>query len=406
MNLYRTLKLASRNMLANKMRAWLSSLGIIIGVLSVVVLLAVWEGATASIVSRVSSLGTNLLTVTPGNQTSGDVRQTWGTNTKIFTMEHVGILQWIEHVKRVSPLISTSKQLIYNNKNSSSTIYGVTPDYEVVNNTSVTAWVFITENAIHNRDKVAVIGPTVVTNLFWTTDPIGRDIRIGSSIYTVVWVTKTKWSSTGRNNPDNAVYIPITTAQISLMWTKYLSSISVMVDEEENMTTTKETITAKLLEIFKITDASKATFTVTSQEEALETLSSITATMKIFLWGIAAISLLVWGIGVMNILLVTVSERTKEIGIRKAIGAKSRDIIEQFLVESVLLTVAWWAIGIALSFAIVKTITSITTAITPVITMDQILLALSFSVGTWLFFGIFPAYKAAKMKPIDALRSE
>lgn len=406
MNLYRTLKLASRNMLANKVRAWLSSLGIIIGVLSVVVLLAVWEGATASIVSRVSSLGTNLLTVTPGNQNSGDVRQTWGTNTKIFTMEHVDIMKAVEHVARVSPLISASKQLIYGDKNTSSTIYGVTPDYEIVNNTPVTAGVFVTESHIDARSKIAVIGPTVVTNLFGTLDPIGKDIRIGSSIYTVVWVTKTKWTSTWRNNPDNAVYIPLTTAQISLMWTKYLSSISVMVDEEENMTTTKEALTSKLLEVFEIADATKATFTITSQEEALETLSSITATMKIFLWGIAAISLLVWGIWVMNILLVTVSERTKEIGIRKAIGAKSRDIIEQFLIESVLLTVAWWAIGIALSFAIVKTITSITTAITPVITMDQILLALSFSVGTGLFFGIFPAYKAAKMKPIDALRSE
>lgn len=406
MNLYRTLRLASRNMFANKMRAWLSSLGIIIGVLSVVVLLAVWEWATASIVSRVSSLGTNLLTVTPGNQSSWDVRQMWWSNTKIFTLDHVEILQKIEHVAKVSPIISTTKQLIYGDKNASSTIYGITPDYETVNNTPVTVGSFVTKKHIDSRAKVAVIGPTVVTNLFDTIDPIGKDIRIGNGIYTVIWVTKSKWTSTWRNNPDNAVYIPITTAQISLMWTKYLSSISLMVDTEENMTTTKESITNKLLEIFEITDASKATFTVTSQEEALETLSSITATMKIFLWGIAAISLLVWGIGVMNILLVTVSERTKEIGIRKAIGAKSRDIIEQFLIESVLLTVVWWAIGIALSFAIVKTITSVTTAITPVITADQILLALSFSVGTGLFFWIFPAYKAAKMKPIDALRSE
>ena len=393
-------------MLANKMRASLSSLGIIIWVFSVVVLLAVWEWATASIVSRVSALGTNLLTISPGGQTSWDVRQTGGSNTKIFTLDHVDILKSIDHVSKVSPLISASKQLIYGDKNTNTTINGVTPDYETVNNTPVSAGVFITQTAITNRDKVVVIGPTVVTNLFDTIDPIGKDIRIGNNIYTVVWIAKTKWSSTWRNNPDNAVYIPITTAQISLMWTKYLSSISVMIDSEDNMTTAKDTITNKLLDVFSITDPDKATFTVTSQEEALETLSSITDTMKLFLWGVAAISLLVWGIWVMNILLVTVSERTKEIGIRKAIGAKSRDIIEQFLVESVLLTVIGWAIGILLSFGIVLLITSLTTAITPVITMDQILLALSFSVGTGLFFGIFPAYKAAKMKPIDALRSE
>lgn len=392
-------------MLANKMRAGLSSLGIIIWVFSVVVLLAIGEWATSSIVSNISALGTNLLTISPGSQNSGNVRQVGGSNTKIFTMDHVEIIKTIEHVSKISPLISTSKQLVYKDNNTSATINGVTPEYETVNNTSVTAGTFITESAINNRDKVAVLGPTVVTNLFETEDPIGKTIKIGNSLYTVVGVTKSKWSS-GRNSSDSAVFVPITTTQISLAGTKYLSSISVMVDSEENMTQAKEAVTSKLLEVFGITDSTKATFTVSSQEDTLDTLSSITSTMKLFLGGIAAISLIVWGIGVMNILLVTVSERTKEIGIRKAIGAKSRDIIEQFLVESVLLTVVWWLIGIMLSYTVVKIITSVTTAITPVITSSQILLALSFSVGTWLFFGIFPAYKAAKLRPIDALRSE
>jgi putative ABC transport system permease protein len=405
MNLYRTSKLALGNMLANKLRAWLSSLGIIIGVLSVVVLLAVGEGATSSIVSRISALGTNLLTISPGSQNAGNVRTTAGTNTKIFTLEHIEIISQIDHVANVSPLVSATKQLIYEDKNTSATINGVLPQYELVNNTPVTAGTFITETHINDRAKVAVLGPTVVTNLFGATDPIGRDIRIGSSIYTVVGVAKAK-GTTGRNSPDSAVYISLTTAQISLIGNPYLSTISVMVDTEENMNTTKELITEKLLEVFKINDPTAATFTVSSQEDTLETLSSITTTMKIFLGGIAAISLLVWGIGVMNILLVTVSERTKEIGIRKAIGAKNRDIIEQFLVESVILTGVWWLIGIGLSYAIVFLINSITTAITPVIESSQILLALSFSIGTGLFFGIFPAYKAAKMKPIDALRSE
>jgi putative ABC transport system permease protein len=405
MNLFRTTKLALRNMLANKMRAGLSSLGIIIWVFSVVVLLAVGEGATSSIVSRVSSLGTNLLTITPWSQNSWDVRAVGGSNRKIFTMDHIALIETVAHVSKVAPLISTSKQLIYKEKNTSASINGITPEYEIVNNTSVTAGIFITASAVKNRDKVAVLGPTVVTNLFESEDPIGKTIRIGTSLYTVVWVTKSKGTS-GRNSSDSAVFIPITTAEVSLAGTRYLSSISVMVDAEEYMNTTRDSITEKLLEAFKITDPEKATFTVTSQEDALETLSSITSTMKLFLGGIAAISLIVWGIGVMNILLVTVSERTKEIGIRKAIGAKSRDIIEQFLVESVLLTITGWIIGIILSYTVVKIITSITTAITPVVTSSQIILALSFSVATGLFFGIFPAYKAAKMKPIDALRSE
>ena len=182
------------------------------------------------------------------------------------------------------------------------------------------------------------------------------------------------------NSTDNAIFVPLSTAQISLLGSQYLSTISVMVVSEEKMETVKEAINTRLLEIFKITDPDKATFTVSSQADTLETLSTITSTLKLFLGGIAAISLIVGGIGVMNILLVTVSERTKEIGIRKAIGAKSRDIIEQFLVESVMLTCLGGAVGIILSYGIVALINAVTTAISPTITGGQILLALSFSV--------------------------
>ncbi len=404
MNLSRTISLAARNMLANKMRAGLSSLGIIIWVFSVVVLLAVGQWATASIVSQVSSLGTNLLTVRPWSPNSWDVRRQWGSNQKIFTMDHVDILEKMENVAAVAPLISSSKQVVYGNKNTNVSINGITPEYGKVNNASVTSGTFITKEANTNRDKVAVIGPTVVTNLFGTEDPLGKTIRIGNVLFTVVWVTKTKWSS--MSSTDNVIFVPLSTAQISLLGSQYLSTISVEVSSEDKMDSTKETINTRLLEVFKITDPDKATFTVSSQADTLETLSSITSTLKLFLWGIAAISLIVWWIGVMNILLVTVSERTKEIGIRKAIWAKNRDIIEQFLVESVMLTCLGGAVGIMLSYGIVALIKVLTTAISPVISSSQILLALSFSVGTGLFFGIFPAYKAAKMKPIDALRSE
>lgn len=392
-------------MLANKLRAWLSSLGIIIGVFSVVVLLAVGQWATANIVNQVSALGTNLLTIRPGSQNSGDVRRQSSGNQKIFTTEHISIAYDIDHVEAVSALTSGQKQLIYKSANTSATINGVTSSYESVNNTSVTVGTFITDEANTNRDKVAVLGPTVATNLFGAEDPIGKTIRIGNVLFTVVGVTKEKWSG-GFNSTDSAVFVPLSTAQISLFWSPYLSSISVKVDAEENMETVKWALTTKFMEVLKITDPDKATFTVSSQADTLETLSSITTTLKLFLWGIALISLIVGGIGVMNILLVTVSERTKEIWIRKAIGAKNRDIIEQFLVESVLLTLIGGIIGIALSYGIVFIITSVTTAITPVITGNQIMLALSFSIGTWLFFWIFPAYKAAKMRPIDALRSE
>lgn len=405
MNLSNTIKLAARNMLANKMRAGLSSLGIIIWVFSVVVLLAVGQWATSSIVNQVSALGTNLLTVRPGSANSWDVRRQSASNQKIFTTEHVEILEKMADVSSVAPLVSTSKQVIYKSANTSVTINWVTPAYGTVNNTTVTSGIFITEIANTNRDKVAVIWPTVVTNLFGTEDPIGKTIRIGNVLFTVVWVTKTKWSS-GFNSTDNAIFVPLSTAQISLLGSQYLSTISVMVSAEDKMDSVKDAITTRLLEVFKISDPDKATFTVSSQADTLETLSSITGTLKLFLGWIAAISLIVGGIWVMNILLVTVSERTKEIGIRKAIGAKSRDIIEQFLVESVMLTCFGWLIGIILSYAIVALITALVPSLSPTITGNQILLALSFSVWTGLFFGIFPAYKAAKMKPIDALRSE
>ena len=405
MNLFQTTKLAARNMLANKMRAGLSSLGIIIGVFSVVVLLAVGQGATSSIVSQVSALGTNLLTVRPGSPNSGDVRRQSGNNQKIFTMDHVDLIQSVENVAAISPLVSSSKQVVYGSNNSNITINGVLPAYEKVNNTPVIAGTFITEQANTNRDKVAVIGPTVVENLFGTEDPIGKTIRIGNVLFQVVGITKTKGSGIG-GNADNVIYIPLSTAQVSVFGSTYLSTISVMISSEDKMTEAKDTINQILLDAFKITDPTKATFTVSNQADTLETLSSITGTLKLFLGGIAAISLFVGGIGVMNILLVTVSERTKEIGIRKAIGAKSGDIIEQFLVESVMLTSVGGLIGIILSYGIVALVNLFVPTLSATISSSQIILALSFSIGTGLFFGIFPAYKAAKMKPIDALRSE
>ncbi len=392
-------------MLVSKLRSGLSSLGIVIWVFSVVVLLAIGEWAQNSILGTIQSLGTNLLTISPGGQSAGNVRATTGNNRNIFTLDHVDLIKTLSGITAVVPQVQSSKQVVYGSANTSVTIYGITPEYEIAKNTSVSEGIFITEQAYKNRDKVAVIGPTVVTNLFGTKNPIGETIRIGNFLFTVVGVTKSKWT-TGFGNQDNTIYIPISTALITITGSPYLASILVQVTNSDDMTLVKTEIENKLMIEFGNAKIADANFTVQSQADLLSSVSSITDILKIFLSGVAAISLIVGGIGVMNILLVTVTERTKEIGIRKAIGAKSRDIIEQFLIESIILTVFGGIIGILLSYWAITIINIFVTSISAVITPYHIILALSFSIGVGLFFGIFPAYKAAKMRPIDALRSE
>ncbi len=399
MNIIRTAKTAIKNMLTNKMRAWLSSLGIIIGVFSVVVLLAIGQWATDSILNRINSLGTNLLTISPGARNSGNVRNISGGNRNIFLMEHSDLIWKISGVANVAPLISGSKQVVYGSANTNANIYGVTPSYETVKNVTIEQWTFVTENNYKMRDKIAIVGPTVVSNLFPDWDALGKTIRIGTTLFTIVGITKTSGMS------DNIIYIPLSTAQITISGTPYLSSIYVSVADADLMDSIQIDIQERLLKsLWKTTDTMN--FQIQNQADMLDTASSITTMLKAFLGGVAAISLIVWGIGVMNILLVTVSERTKEIGIRKAIWARNSDIIEQFLVESVILTIAGGIIGILLSYGIVALINIFVTSISATITLFHILLALSFSIGIGLFFGIYPAYKAAKMRPIDALRSE
>lgn len=399
MNIIRTAKTAIKNMLTNKMRAWLSSLGIIIGVFSVVVLLAIGQWATDSILNRINSLGTNLLTISPGARNSGNVRNISGGNRNIFLMEHSDLIWKISGVANVAPLISGSKQVVYGSANTNANIYGITPSYETVKNVTIEQWTFVTENNYKMRDKIAIVGPTVVSNLFPDWDALGKTIRIGTTLFTIVGITKTSGMS------DNIIYIPLSTAQITISGTPYLSNIYVSVADADLMDSIQIDIQERLLKsLWKTTDTMN--FQIQNQADMLDTASSITTMLKAFLGGVAAISLIVWGIGVMNILLVTVSERTKEIGIRKAIWARNSDIIEQFLVESVILTIAGGIIGILLSYGIVALINIFVTSISATITLFHILLALSFSIGIGLFFGIYPAYKAAKMRPIDALRSE
>lgn len=388
----------------NKLRSWLSSLGIIIGILSVVVLLAVGQWATASILSNVESLWTNLLSVTPWWDQQTNVRGAeWARSSEnVLTTEEADIVAKLPNIAAVSPEYGSRKQAIYGANNMQVSVYGVEPSYLTVRNSRVEYWAFISQQNVNNVDKVAVIWYTTAETLFGTVNPIGKDIRLGNVILTVIGVMKQKWTST-MGNADSTVFVPLTTAQQRLFGTKYLSDIALSVTTTKMIDTAKATIEKTLLAHFNITDSADANFTVASQADVLSTVSSITSTMKLFLGAIAAISLIVWGIGVMNIMLVSVTERTREIGIRRAIGAQNRDIIFQFLAESLVLCISWGIIWVFLSYVIIFAIKNI---VAWIITFSSILLAFGCATAIGLIFGIFPAYRAARLKPIDALRYE
>ncbi|MCK9378982.1 MAG: ABC transporter permease [Candidatus Moranbacteria bacterium] len=390
----------------NRLRTILAMLGIVIGIASVILIISIAKGATSSITSEVSSMGSNLLSISPGSQSRGPVQG--GGNVQTLTYADAQYFKNnsdFSNVSAVSAAVQSSAQVIGNGENVNTTFQGVSANYFETQSISVDFGEFFSEEDENFYSKVAVIGPEVVSELFGEeADPTGQVIQIKSQLFRVIGVTKAKGSS-GMTNPDKTVYVPVTTAMKILLGQNYVQSIQLSVSDIQIIDQTTDEIKQALMERHGITDESNIDFNITSSKEMQETLSSITSTLTAMLAGIAGISLLVGGIGVMNIMLVSVTERTKEIGLLKALGARKNDILLQFLIEAVVLTITGGIIGMATG-EIFSYIASIIIKIPFVFQIYPILLAVGVCVAIGVFFGLYPSQRAAKLNPIDALKYE
>jgi len=383
MKLSQAFKMAWKSILSNKTRTLLTMLGIIIGVSCVILLVSVGQGATSAVTAQVQGLGSNLLSVSISGR---------GVQTSV-SFEQAQSFQDIEGVNAVAPTVSGNVQAKNGNKNVNVSVEGITADYEEVRSTKVQSGRFILPIDVDYSQKVALIGTETATELFGTGNPVGSYVMLNGMRFKIVGLLEEKSTS------NNTIKIPLTSAQ-RLLRSKGIRTIYMQAETGDLTSIVKVRAEQKLSQIFRSTDDS---YTVTDQKEMLKTVSSITDTLSIALGGIAGISLIVGGIGIMNIMLVSVTERTREIGIRKSVGAKKRDILLQFLIESIVISGISGIIGILVGLGggiLVSQITSLTVQAS----LNIILISFGFSVFIGVFFGIFPANKAANLKPVDALR--
>ena len=392
----------------NKMRSMLTSLGIIIGVSAVIIMLAVGTGASEKIAKDMESMGSNLLMIRSGSVTSGGVRMGSGTKPTLTLKDAEAIEKMVNGIFAVAPYSSETQQLTYGNQNWSTSVAGTTASYLVIRNWEIMSGRNFIPEDIKNTTKVAIIGNTVSTELFGDMDPINKTIRIGNIPFKVIGTLKVKGENGMGMDQDDLVFIPITTAQKKVFGTDFpgtVKMINVQTQSEEYLASAEQEISELLRKRHHLGKTQEDDFQVRNLTEMQETIKSSTRTMSLLLGAIASVSLLVGGIGIMNIMLVSVTERTKEIGIRMAIGAKASDIRLQFLIESFLLSIIGGLVGVAIGVLVSKSL-EIFAEMTVAVSTFSILLSLGFSGAIGVLFGYYPAYKASLLNPIDALRYE
>lgn len=391
----------------NKLRTGLATLGIVIGIGSVIALISLGQASSQAIQSQIQSLGSNLLTIQPSGQNQGGIQGAAGGGTSL-TLADAQAIQTspqITTVSNVSPEYTSRTQVTTGNANTNTQVIGVTPSYADVRKVTMDQGSFITESQVNSLSKVAVLGPAVVADLFGTNaNPIGQTIRVNGQTLAVIGITTSR-GGTGFQNQDDIIWVPLSTSQKQLFGASSLTSIAVEAKSADVMVDAQNEVGYLLLSRHKISGSEDKDFSIFNQQDLLNTVNQTTGTFTTLLAGVAAISLLVGGIGIMNIMLVTVTERTREIGLRKALGAKKNVIVTQFLVESIILTFFGGIIGIGVGVLASYLISTFTSS--PfVISAQSILLAFAVSAGIGILFGWYPARKAANLQPIEALRYE
>jgi len=399
------IKVATQSILRNKMRTLLTMLGIVIGVGAVIVMVAIGTGAQSSIEKQISSLGTNMIFVLPGASGAGGVNQGAGTFNRLTVEDAEKLERETTLLSAVSPVSTTNVQAISGNGNWRTRINGVSTDYQTIRDWPLANGVFFSDNDQRGMRKVAVLGKTVAEALYPDMDPVGQQIQLRSVPFTVIGVLAPKGQQFGGMDQDDIVIIPYTTARARLKGGTRIAQILASVSNPDDVYEAQDEMRAIMRESHKLGEADDDDFTIRNQDELGEAAQSTTKIMTALLATVASISLLVGGIGIMNIMLVSVTERTREIGIRMAIGARGSDVLTQFLVESIVISVLGGVLGIILGYVSADILGRVTGWVT-VTPPQTVLVAVGFSAAVGIFFGFYPARQAAALNPIQALRYE